>query len=375
LTTRVLSRRALLFHQTESHPLYVFALAPGELLEVAAISRISRDDDGELIGYQRDEVRRHITDIQDYVDAGNVLFPNPIILAFEGGVSFRRSRGPNTDDGLAVTGTVDIELHEGARPPGWIVDGQQRAIALSKTKSAKLPIPVVAFLGGDLATQRDQFLRVNNTRPLPRRLITELLPEVDTQLPRRLSARKLPSAVCDLLNRHPDSPFKELISRPSLKNRKGAIVNDTAVVDMVKDRLTKPGGCLFPFRNIATGETDTDVVIRLLIAYWSAVRDTFPEAWGLPPTKSRLMHGAGIKAMGGLMDHVMGRANPAAEDLYEHAHREVARISDLCRWTSGHWEGLDDLHWKEIQNTPKSVRLLTNHLMREYTLALHRRQE
>jgi len=95
----------------------------------------------------------------------------------------------------------------------------------------------------------------------------------------------------------------------------------------------------------------------------------------LPPTKSRLMHGAGIKAMGGLMDHVMGRANPAAEDLYEHAHREVARISDLCRWTSGHWEGLDDLHWKEIQNTPKSVRLLTNHLMREYTLALHRRQE
>jgi len=253
LTTRVLSRRALLFHQTESHPLYVFALAPGELLEVAAISRISRDDDGELIGYQRDEVRRHITDIQDYVDAGNVLFPNPIILAFEGGVSFRRSRGPNTDDGLAVTGTVDIELHEGARPPGWIVDGQQRAIALSKTKSAKLPIPVVAFLGGDLATQRDQFLRVNNTRPLPRRLITELLPEVDTQLPRRLSARKLPSAVCDLLNRHPDSPFKELISRPSLKNRKGAIVNDTAVVDMVKDRLTKPGGCLFPFRNIATG--------------------------------------------------------------------------------------------------------------------------
>lgn len=367
-----ITRRALMFHQTDDHPLFVFALAPKELLEVATISRVSRDDKGELIGYQRDEVRRHIADIQEYVDAGNVLFPNPIILAFENGLVFRRSRGPNTDDGLAVTGVVEITMRKGQSPPGWIVDGQQRAIALSRTKTTNLPVPIVAFLGGDLATQRDQFLRVNNTRPLSRRLITELLPEVDTDLPRRLSARKLPSAICDLLNRHPDSPFKDLIIRPSLKDKGTAIVNDTAVVDMVKDRLTKPGGCLFPFRNIATGETDTEIVMRMLIAYWSAIQDTFPEAWGKPSTKSRLMHGAGIKAMGGLMDQVMGRANPTSDGLYDHAHREIGRIAHLCRWTSGHWKGLGDMHWKEVENTPKSVRLLTNHLMREYTLALHR---
>ncbi|TNE90380.1 MAG: DGQHR domain-containing protein [Deltaproteobacteria bacterium] len=367
-----ISRRALQFKQHDEHPVYVFALAPHELLKVASISRVSRDDDGELIGYQRDEVRQHIQDIQDYVDSGQVLFPNAIILAFEWGLSFRKSRGPMTDDGLAISGVIDISVPDTSSPPGWIVDGQQRAIALSRTKSSDLPIPVVAFMGGDLATQRDQFLRVNNTRPLPRRLITELLPNVDTDLPRRLSVRKLPSAICDLLNRHPESPFKGLIARPSARNSKDAVVNDTAVVDMIKERLTKPGGCLFPFRNMATGETDTEAVTALLIAYWSAVRDTFPEAWGLKPTRSRLMHGAGIKALGGLMDQVMGRANPSSEGLYEHALVEVARVAPLCRWTSGHWEGLGDLHWKEIENTPKSVRLLTNHLMREYTLALHR---
>jgi DGQHR domain-containing protein len=371
-----LSRRALLLHQQEAHPLYLFALLPPEIFRVASISRVSRAPDGELIGYQRDEVRQHIQDIQEYLDSGGVLFPHALILAFEERVRFRRSRGPQTDDGLAISGTLDIDVSQEGHPPGWIVDGQQRALALSRTTNRALPVPVVAFVSGDVATQRDQFLRVNNTRPLPRRLITELLPDVDTQLPRRLAAQKLPSALCDLLNRHPQSPFCDLISRPSLlKERKKAgesPIHDTSIVDMIKERLIKPGGCLFPLRNIATGETDTEAVIALLIAYWSAVKDTFPEAWGLPPTKSRLMHGAGIKAMGGLMDLIMGRVNPKGEGLYAHALAEVARIATLCRWTSGHWEGLGDLHWKEIENTPKDVRLLTNHLMREYTLALHR---
>ena len=46
-----------------------------------------------------------------------------------------------------------------------------------------------------------------------------------------------------------------------------------------------------------------------LVLYWSAVRDTFPEAWGKPPTESRLMHSAGIRAMGALMDQIMLRAD------------------------------------------------------------------
>ena len=58
-----------------------------------------------------------------------------------------------------------------------------------------------AFVANDTALQRDQFLRVNNTRPLPRGLITELIPEVAAPLPRNLAAKRLPSALCDLLNR------------------------------------------------------------------------------------------------------------------------------------------------------------------------------
>jgi hypothetical protein len=50
-------------------------------------------------------------------------------------------------------------------------------------------VPVVAFVTDDLELQRDQFLRVNNTKPLPRGLVTELLPEVHLPISPRLSSR------------------------------------------------------------------------------------------------------------------------------------------------------------------------------------------
>jgi len=56
---------------------------------------------------------------------------------------------------------------------------------------------------------------------------------------------------------------------------------------MLEESLTKPSGCLFDFHNMMTGESEDKEEWRILIAYWSAVRNTFPEAWGSPPSKSR----------------------------------------------------------------------------------------
>ena len=72
-----------------------------------------------------------------------------------------------------------------------------------------------AFVADSVDMQRDQFLRINNTKPLPRGLVTELLPKISTPLPPRLSMRQIPSALCDLLNSNEDSPFCGLIRRPS----------------------------------------------------------------------------------------------------------------------------------------------------------------
>src|SRR5208337_2781698 len=103
-----------------------------------------------------------------------------------------------------------------------------------------MPIPVNAFVADEIDLQRDQFLRVNNTKPLPRGLITELLPEVSLPLPANLTARKIPSSLCDLLNRDPVSPFFGLIYRASStpQERTKAAVADTSVVKMLQESFS-----------------------------------------------------------------------------------------------------------------------------------------
>ena len=68
---------------------------------------------------------------------------------------------------------------------------------------------------------------------------------------------------------------------------------------------------MVPWRSIkntsADGLADVEGMYRVMNVYWSAVKKVFSEAWGLRPQESRLMHSAGIQAMGILMDRIMPR--------------------------------------------------------------------
>src|SRR5205823_9003222 len=146
-----------------------------------------------LNGYQRPEFNTHIRNIVEYLDSGPVLFPNSIILALPSGVRFKEVRGPKVDKGYAVPGTLEIPVPRNGGPkPAWIVDGQQRALALARSRRKDFPVAVNAFVANDVQSQREQFLRVNSTRPLPRGLITEMLPEVGSVLPPHLAMRRAP---------------------------------------------------------------------------------------------------------------------------------------------------------------------------------------
>ncbi len=311
-------------------------------------------------------------DIVDYLDsAPSVLFPNSLILALSGTARFVRSRGPATQAGGVAAGTLELQLPaEGQPRPAWIVDGQQRALALSKSRRADLPVPISAFVADDIGIQRDQFLRVNNTKPLPRGLITELLPEITCPLPARLAARQIPAALADQLARHDDSPFKGLVRRssdpPGGRGKRPAPVAEQSLVKMLADSLNTPAGCLFPFRNAATKETDFNGVWAVLVTFWSAVKETFPEAWGLPPTQSRLMHSVGIQSMGRLMDRVMATVNVAEPAAARQARRSLELIRPACRWTTGNWEDLGGIAWNSLENTHRQIHLLSNYLVRLY---------
>jgi hypothetical protein len=102
-------------------------------------------------------------------------------------------------------------------------------------------------------------------------------------------------------------------------------------------------------------------MLNVLLQFWAVVKETFSEAWGKPATQSRLMHAAGIQAMGALMDQVMVRADSAGNPTAEIA-ASLKRLAPHCRWTGGTW---DDLGWKwnEIQVSPQHISRLSEHLL------------
>ena len=374
MNVSVIRRRALKIEQAPGHPLFLFALKADELLQIADFSRIRRDEGGNLLGYQREKVRAHVEGIVDFLNSSSdfVSFPHALILAFPSTIEFQKVRGPKvTEDEIGEAGTLFLPIPPpGGMKPAWILDGQQRALALAQCKQKNFPVPVCAIVADDLETQRDQFIRVNNARPLSKSLIGELLPEVDTLLPSRLAAKKVPSALCDLLNRDPKSPFFGLVKRAStpigkVGDRK-EVIADTALIRMLEHSLQDTGGCLFPYRDMNSGETDFNQIGKLLSLYWGAVRTTWPEAWGLSPQRSRLMHSAGLLAMGRLMDRLMWDISTDDAQAEKNILAALARLKPHCHWTSGAWEELENLEWNQVQNLPNHVRMLSSHLIRTY---------
>lgn len=364
-----MTRRALRLTQTKETAIYLLALSGEDLLAVADISRISRDEAGKLIGYQRPEVKRHVKDIVDYLDGGQVIFPHAVIVAFSSRVRFTSSRGPNVGDGLSKSGDLTILLptEAGQPKPGWIVDGQQRALAVSKSRRKNLPIPVCAFITDDVEVQREQFLRINNSKPLPKGLVTELLPEVSAPISLNTSASRLPSALVNSLNQEKDSPFRGLIKRASTAGeaRDKAVISDGPIIRVLRESLGQPAGSLYIYRNLASNEYDKDRIWATIITFWTAVKRVFPEAWGKPPTESRLMHSAGLSAMSRLMDRIMPQITLDAGDPVAAVAEELELIKPACRWTSGRWDALD-LDWDQVENVSRHVRALTNFLLRIY---------
>lgn len=359
--------RALRTTQGGEVDVYAFFIKGADIVRIADISRVERDDADVLKGFQRPEIKSHVKGIADYLSQGKVLFPNSIILAMSPNVRFVAARGtkPSGDVGIAQAGTLSIPIYDEGERVAWIVDGQQRSLALAQATNKAIPVPVVAFVSDSLEVQREQFILVNKAKPLPTRLINELLPETrGILLPRELSSRKLPSELCNLLNRDPNSPFYKLIKRISDRSNATAVVTDTAVVTMIRNSVNNPLGALSPFKSSGRDGADVESMYMVLRTFWSAARDTFPDAWGKDPKHSRLMHSAGIVAMGVLMDRIYARLSGAEEDA-KLVKKELGKVAPHCRWTKGTWDSFG-LAWNEVQNTPRDIKRLQEALVRAY---------
>lgn len=352
---------ALAFDQGDARTLYAFSVPGRDLSQFVTVSRIRRDDDTNVAGYQRPEVLSHIAEIRDYLKSDGALLPNAVVIAFDKRVRFEpQSGGSGPYGSLVIPVDMDGPVHE---RPGWMVDGQQRMAALQAANVPNFDVCAVGFIAETDEEQREQFILVNSTKPLPRSLIYELLPVTNCRLPRFLKKRQFPARLLERLNYDEDSPLLRRVRTPT--NPKGGI-KDNSVLRMIENSLTE--GALYRYRDPLTGEHDADAMLRLLKTYWEAVAEVFPAAWAERPRKSRLTHGAGIVSMGYVMDAIADRHRREGPLTRRTFIENLEPLIPACRWTDGFWDFGPGAQrrWNEIQNTSKDIQLLTNYLMVQY---------
>jgi DGQHR domain-containing protein len=342
--------------QNPGKAIYSFIVNGQDILKFARISRIRRNDEGALLGYQRTRVEDHINDIRTYLEKKDSLLPNSLVVAFDDSVSFQP-----TGQGSATsqTGNLRIPIDFESRP-GWIVDGQQRATALNRLVRKDFPVSVVAFHAENPNAEREQFVLVNNVRPLPKSLVYELLPSLEDAVPPRYRKRQRAYRILERLNADEDSPFYQRIRTETTKHLKSAFIKDLSILKMIENSFENGALALYP-----KSEKEP---LRILKTYWKAVAEIFPDAWDLPPRKSRLTHGVGIISMGYLMDAVVARMrlNKIAFAI-PFVKREIKKVGDLP-WCGGSWDFESDLilPWDQVQNTNLHINLVANFLIRVY---------
>jgi len=351
---------ALEVTQGDDRKLYSFAVDGKQLHEFCTISRVSRHDGEGLNGYQRPEVVSHITQIRDYLESPSPMLPNAIVVAFDNSVKFHPAERKGKGDApFSRPGFLEIPIDDeiaDADKPGWIVDGQQRAAALRDARVEGFPVCVVGFVAHGLEEQRQQFILVNATKPLPKGLIYELLPSTEGKLPLALQRRRHPALLSERMNFDEDSPLQGMIRTPT--NGTGVIA-DNSILKMIENSLSD--GVLYLYEDI-------DEQLLVLKQFWQAVKNVFPDAWGELPRKSRLMHGAGVVSMGFLMDTIADRHRRKRKLTSRVFEKDLEPLRDVCRWTEGHWEFGEDntLKWNELQNVPRHIQLLSNYLLIQY---------
>lgn len=337
---------ALVPTQSKDVAVFSFVASSADVGRIARIERAGRDNAGALQGFQRPQIAGHIREIRDYLEKPNSILPNAIVVAFLGNA---RLEPGGTPQGRVQQLVVDVS--EG--PPGWIVDGQQRFTALSELRGREFEVLVSGFICETEEELQKQFILVNNTRPLPKALVYELLPKV-ADLPPRMSSRSQAALITEALNYKVGSSLKGLIKQQT--NPKG-VIRDTVLQRVIMNSLSD--GALRLYAGDDSLLLDRGVTI--ISEFFHAVQHAFADDWvGHTPKSSRLMHGTGIVALGFVMDYLNSVTGAVVRDDFAAGLR---LLKGHTAWTAGEWAfGDETRRWNGLQNVPADVRQLSFYL-------------
>jgi len=361
---------AIKIQQSEDRQLFSISIEGKLIDKVCDISRIKRNTLNHIIGYQRPEVIKHISGIKKYIESPNSMIPNSIVIAFNSSVYFEELENNKN------IGYLNIPYNPDSQDwikPGLIVDGQQRTAALRDADNDYFEMSASVFITDSAEEQREQFMLVNSTKPLSKSLLYELAPYTNGLLPPDLRRKKFPSLLTQHLNNNEESPLCGMIK--TITNPDG-IVADNSMIKMLDNSLRE--GALYVYRDPETGTAKLDEfnsMVSILHDFWASVKIVFSDDWGKKPRYSRLLHGAGIAGTGQLFDEIYYDYIIKDQEvtLKSYFIQKLRYLAPHCHWSSGVWDfGIDiDGHrilrkWNDIQNLPKDIKLLSDHLLKLY---------
>jgi DGQHR domain-containing protein len=348
---------------------------------IRLIARIDRLDSLASTGNQRDEIKKHVTEIRTGLESGNQV-PNSVIVVLNDEMVSEVSAGDpgaeipeshivirpiNPDDEFTVVphpvhgASSDffaqklrtVEISFPFRPAAFdheksvlLVDGQQRTAALDLADIEKCPqviLSVNAIRASD-DDAKDIFQIANSTVKINADFKRALLATMDDAPGYLKSERNLALAVKRLAVEDATSPFYGIVAYQGMKYAK-------------KQKPPVAYNSLFAVvRNFAEGSlqdllTDHETLAEVVKRSYSIVKKVWPSHWGKSPKENRLMHGAGIRSLGELILTKVENKLPdyggdiLNDNLWVVIDKSVQRLQEHLIWC-------DD----DIANAAKAVR-------------------
>lgn len=271
---------------------YVGVMSAAELLAVSHVDmrRIEGPLD-QYVGIQRSLSQSRVKEIAEFVKSIDATFPTSVVLAVKGECAEFVDGQLRLFEGEDPETSERIPLGEVAS----ILDGQHRVEGLKEAGALDFQILVSVFVDADIADQAYIFATVNLAQTkVNKSLVYDLLDYATARSPQK-SAHEVAVA----LDRFESSPFFKSIKRLGTRTegRFGETLAQATVVNAIipllsrrpeQDRYALAKGRKVgaldspyhetPLRYLWVAERDTDIA-RVLLEYFTAVRDRWPSAW------------------------------------------------------------------------------------------------
>jgi len=287
--------------------IYVSSLQASELLERYAIDQWTPEN---TKGYQRLPQETRFTDargsILRYLTKEKGGFPTSILVNVRGGLSFMEEQ----DFGYFSLGELEIDDHEKL----WLLDGQHRVEALrrlieEKEKFRDYPV-ILSILNLDRKFDELMYFYVVNRRQkvVPMELVYRHLQRMrkekgeDWLKEAEGTAglyRARAAEIVDRMNDDPRSPWHGRIRRVTEERRDVHITRDSVLIRVIALMMSNKACSSIPVEDMA----------GLLIAYWTAISEIYPEAF-VEPRDYTLLGPQGITCLHRLFPDILDLCVP-----------------------------------------------------------------